>query len=160
MPGPALRTRLHLLLLKASSNLNQRRQEAARLGGHPMLPTPPYPHSRLPFSMMENLASDCPCDWKKQGQLIRAEQGLSAFLFQRVIKEGWLGKGGRPGWPQPAPARKVGVCCSREGVPGAGRILSEAGEIGKVGVDGMWAGGMGTVRAGPGLEGRPETRGK
>lgn len=160
MPGPALRTRLHLLLLKASSNLNQRRQEAARLGGHPMLPTPPYPHSRLPFSMMENLASDCPCDWKKQGQLIRAEQGLSAFLFQRVIKEGWLGKGGRPGWPQPAPARKVGVCCSREGVPRAGRILSEAGEIGKVGVDGMWAGGMGTVRAGPGLEGRPETRGK
>lgn len=108
-----LRTRLHLLLLKAPTNSNQRKQEVDEPCGHPLLP---------PFSLacrdsrlspwMENLVSDCPCDWKKQGQLTEAEQGLLAFFFQRDIKKAWLGKKGHSALA--GSSQKGGVYFSRE----------------------------------------------
>lgn len=59
--------------------LIQTKEARGRRHVGPPLFLPPLacPHALL-SPRMENLASDCPCDWKKQGQFIKAEQ-LSAF---------------------------------------------------------------------------------
>lgn len=76
---------------------------------------------------MENVVSDCPCDWKKQGQLTKAEQGVLAFFFQRDIKKAWLGKKVTQPWL--APARKVKYTSAGEGLLGARKTLLAGAEV-------------------------------
>lgn len=85
---------------------------------------------------MENVVSDCPCDWKKQGQLTKAEQRVLAFFFQRDIKKAWQEEGSlSPGWLSPGKVRYPSQ--QGEGLLGARKtFISWCRGIGGVTVEG------------------------
>lgn len=127
VPGPALGAKMHLLLLKAPANSNQRRPRQAAQRATPRSPSPPAcPHpSFLPgWKIWPQTAL---VTGKSRVSSSKQNRGCELSSF-RGSSEGMAWEGWDPALA--GPARKVGVCFGRqEGCQEQGELCQgEGGE--------------------------------